>query len=69
MKFFTILMPILCISSFPFFIRNIICKKDDGIHYHIIECEYPDPRLKTAAIDEFKVKKYSHLVVPNFDLK
>lgn len=46
-----------------------VYKKDDGIHYHIIECEYPDPRTRITAIDELNVKKHSHLVLPIFDLK
>lgn len=67
--------PILSISSkvpkdmtiIPVYMK--VYKKDDGIHYHIIECEYPDPRIRITAIDELKVKNYSHLVLPIFDLK
>lgn len=67
--------PILSIASkvpkdmpiIPIYMK--IYKTDDGIHYHIIECEYPDPRLNITAIDELKVKKCSHLVLPIFELR
>ncbi|KGN00091.1 hypothetical protein Z969_10160 [Clostridium novyi A str. 4570] len=50
----------------PVYIK--VFKEVDGIHYHIVECELPDPRQTTIAIDELKVKKYSHLVLPNLIL-
>ncbi|MBE6063823.1 DUF6997 domain-containing protein [Clostridium cochlearium] len=51
----------------PVYIK--IFKEEDGIHYHVVECKLPDPRKKLIAIDELKVKRYSHLVLPIFDLK
>lgn len=51
----------------PVYIK--VFKENDGIHYHVVECEVPDPRKKIIAIDELKVKRYSHLILPIFDLK
>lgn len=34
-----------------------------GIHYHIVECSVPDPRIQSVAYNELVVKKYTHLVL------
>ncbi|AFC33307.1 hypothetical protein PM3016_6699 [Paenibacillus mucilaginosus 3016] len=34
-----------------------------GIHYHIVECSVPDPRLAVVAYNELTVKKYTHLIL------
>jgi hypothetical protein len=44
-------------------------KTPKGIHFHVVECEVPDPRKNIVAYDELKVKKYSHLIMPSQLLK
>lgn len=46
-----------------------VYKKLDGIHYHIVECEFLYTRNEVLAINELKVKKSSHLILPIFELK
>ncbi len=48
----------------PVYVR--IRQAPDGFHYHVLECEYPDPRTSTAGIDELVPRTYSHLVMPLF---
>ncbi len=36
----------------------------DGIHFHVVECEFPDPRDGNRAIDELNSKTHSHFVLP-----
>lgn len=38
--------------------------KEDGVHFHIVECYFPDPRQRLVAIDELTVKRYKHVVLP-----
>lgn len=35
-----------------------------SIHFHIVECIFPDPREATRALDELKIKKYNHYILP-----
>ena len=68
-RVYFIVYPILSIASkvpkdmpiIPIYMK--VYKKDDGIHYHIVEYEYHDPRMRITAIDELKAKKYSHLIL------
>ncbi|MFD2670969.1 DUF6997 domain-containing protein [Marinicrinis sediminis] len=34
-----------------------------GIHYHIVECSIPDPRIYTVAYNELVMSKYTHLIL------
>lgn len=31
---------------------------EDGLHFHIVECEYPDPRISLTSIDELTFKSH-----------
>ncbi|CAH2714777.1 hypothetical protein BACCIP111895_01953 [Neobacillus rhizosphaerae] len=44
-------------------------KTQKGIHFHVVECEIPDPRKKIVAYDQVTVKKYSKLTIPSQLLK
>lgn len=46
----------------PVYIK--IQKLEDAWHYHIAECNFPDPRYSIRAIDELRVGKYSHWILP-----
>ncbi|PFI88739.1 hypothetical protein COI86_14120 [Bacillus thuringiensis] len=37
----------------------------DGIHFHIVECEIPDPRKNLVGYNELQVKHYKHYIVPS----
>lgn len=43
-----------------------IFQEDKNIHFHIVECNFPDPREDTRAIDELKIEKYGHYTLPIF---
>ncbi|WP_456475142.1 DUF6997 domain-containing protein [Candidatus Pyrohabitans sp.] len=55
-------MPII-----PVYVK--VSKESDGIHYHVVECEFPDPRIELRAIDELEAKRYSHLILPLMSIK
>lgn len=55
------------ISIVPVYLKVINLK--DGIHYHIAECSYPDPRQQITAVDELKISSYKHLILPAQYLK
>lgn len=64
-----LLYPVLGISSsvpktieiVPVYIK--IKTSQLGVHYHIVECSIPDPRLQIVAYDELEIKKYTHLIL------
>ncbi|MEC2824664.1 hypothetical protein P9Z56_00135 [Bacillus cereus] len=37
----------------------------DGIHFHIVECEIPDPRKNLVGYNELQVKHYKHYILPS----
>lgn len=51
----------------PVYIK--VFREDDGIHYHVLECHLPDTGNANIAINELKVKKYNHLVLPILNFK
>lgn len=64
-----LLYPVLGIASsvpedialVPVYIK--VKKSHLGIHYHIVECSIPDPRIHTVAYNELEIKKYTHLIL------
>ncbi|NLO98096.1 MAG: hypothetical protein GX091_08520 [Peptococcaceae bacterium] len=40
-----------------------VLKKSNSYHFHIVECEFPDPRVCLASIDELKSKKHVHFIL------
>jgi hypothetical protein len=48
----------------PVYVR--ILEKPDGLHYHIVECDFPNPRKQNAAINELTPKRHQHLILPMF---
>lgn len=48
------------IAIVPIYIRML--SASDGLHYQILECDFPDPRLGVRAIDDLKPKSGSHFV-------
>ena len=48
------------IAIVPIYIR--MHSASDGLHYQILECDFPDPRLGVRAIDDLKPKSNSHFV-------
>ncbi|WP_129688303.1 DUF6997 domain-containing protein [Gottfriedia acidiceleris] len=64
--------PILAIASkvpkdmeiIPVYIK--VFNNSEGLHYHILECSFPDPRIETRAINELKPVKHNHLILPFF---
>jgi hypothetical protein len=65
-----LLYPILSIAPYvpkdipivPVYIKA--CKTVLGVHFHIVECYFPDPRIDVRAYNELRVSKYTHLVLP-----
>lgn len=51
----------LTVKIIPVYVR-VITNKDE-LHYHILECELPDVRTNTVAIDELKPAKHTHLIL------
>jgi hypothetical protein len=43
-----------------------VLKSKQGIHYHVVECSFPDPRGEVRAIDELQVVKHTHFILPFF---
>lgn len=39
---------------------------DDGIHFQVLECEYPEPRSPKPAVDHLKPRTHHHLILPMF---
>ncbi|WP_100616867.1 DUF6997 domain-containing protein [Bacillus cereus] len=39
--------------------------EEDGIHFHIVECEIPDPRKNLVGYNELQVKHYKHYILPS----
>lgn len=50
------------IQIVPVYIKVISNQK--AIHYHIVECEFPNPRERITAYTELKIKNYKHMVLP-----
>ena len=42
-----------------------IVEAPDGLHYHVVECEFPDPRKERRALNELTAKAHTHLILPN----
>ena len=40
-----------------------IHKREAELHYHTVECEYPDPRDSIRSIDELAFKKHSQYIL------
>lgn len=51
-------MPII-----PVYVK--IITSNTGTHYHVVECELPNPREDTVAVNELTTKKHSHLLIPS----
>ncbi|EJS10513.1 hypothetical protein EXW34_06610 [Bacillus mycoides] len=39
--------------------------KKSGIHFHVVECEIPDPRKRMVAYDELQLKQHTHYILPS----
>lgn len=39
--------------------------EEDGIHFHIVECEIPDPRKNLIGYNELQVKHDKHYILPS----
>lgn len=39
--------------------------KKSGIHFHVVECEMPDPRERIVGYDELQLKRYTHYILPS----
>lgn len=39
-------------------------ERPDGIHFHVLECELPDPRIRLPAINELLARAHRHLIFP-----
>ena len=50
------------IKIIPVYLKVINLK--DGIHFHIVECSYPDPRKRITAVDELVIENYKHIILP-----
>lgn len=50
------------IAIVPVYLKTT--NKADGVHFHVVECNLPDPRERLVAIDELTVKSYQHIVLP-----
>lgn len=50
------------ISIVPVYMKVLRCR--DGLHFHVIECEFPDPRRNLRAISDLMAKNHSHLILP-----
>ena len=51
----------------PIYVR--VLQKTDGLHYHIVECGFPDPRKQNPAINELIAKRHQHLILPMLTTK
>lgn len=66
-----LLFPILGIANnvpkdidiIPVYLKTFI--ENDGIHFHVVECNLPDPRERLVAVNELTVKRYKHIILPN----
>lgn len=47
----------------PVYIK--IVEAPDGLHYHVVECEFPDPRKERRTLNELAAKVHTHLILPN----
>jgi len=64
--------PILSIAKYapmdmpivPIYLK--IFKNPNGIHFHIVECKFPNPRDKLRALNDLAVRNYTHLNLPLF---
>jgi hypothetical protein len=45
----------------PVYIK--VQKSNEELHFHIVECEYPDPRDNIRSIDELTFKKHSRYIL------
>lgn len=45
----------------PVYLR--IVRRSDAIHYHIVECSFPDPRTQDPAVDELRARRYREYVL------
>ncbi|MFM2566400.1 DUF6997 domain-containing protein [Bacillus sp. GX] len=39
--------------------------KKSGIHFHVVECEIPDPRKRMVAYDELQLKQHTYYILPS----
>ena len=46
----------------PVYMR--VLKSKAGLHFHVVECEFPDPREDLRAINELLPKTHAHLILP-----
>lgn len=51
------------VQIIPVYIK--ILEMKDCWHFHIVECEFPDPRTGVRAVDELKPIAHSYLKVPH----
>jgi len=42
-----------------------IVEGPEGLHYHVVECGFPDPRKERRSLNELTAKAHTHLILPN----